>query len=218
MSIHSQIAGRMERADRALDKIDEAMLFLDRSIVRKRMFLRAKERSDELVKEARNLAVYSLFPGMAEEMPYDSISQVGGLGRIYHSAKNAKAMIPEVSRTLEEDVSTIDFKTLEEEDKKLRPVQKILKTARAVAVAVLFIGIPAACFTETFDRMTLGLGSLIGGMAGFYLFSSIKQLFDDMVMPDARRIKEAVQSMREGLCELGALIEDLAGMTAGFTR
>ncbi len=217
----ARVAEKMSGVRESLGKIKRARCLMSSGRVRKRIFERAKNCSDDLLSET--IKVAPTYMREAEEGRW-VVNRLGGLEEISKNARSAKIIIPRVSHALESDVAAINFEQLEKKDRKhriFRKISKILHYASYVAVGIgAFMSLAMPKITGTqLDGRLYNTGSYIafGGLSSLFLTSAMLETIE-YLRPGIKRIKKAIENMREGLEELGKSLQELLDTTSAFSK
>ena len=192
---------------------------MSRGRTRRRIFERAKSRSDDLFSETRKI-----IPDYMRKVEGQwLVNRLGGLEEISKNARNVQSIIPEVADALESDVSAIEFQKLERKDRKHRifkKISKILYYASFVAIGIgafVSLAIPKIVSPPDDRLYNTGLYIAIGGISSTFLTSAAKEVIE-YFRPGMKKIRKAIIIMREGLKELSQGLEDLLDAASASPR
>jgi len=191
---------------------------MSEGLVRKRIFERAKGRSDYLFSETMKVIPYS-----KKIQGQWLIRRAGDLKRISKNARNVQSIIPEVADALESDVSAINFEELERKDRRHRifgKISKIFYYASFVAIGIgafVSLAIPKMVSSPDERLYNTGLYIAVGGISFTILTSAARELIE-YLRPGVQKIKKAIEYMRDGLNELGQSLQELLDTTSALSK
>ena len=216
MTIHREIVRKTKKVEKAWEKVQSARNIIGSSYVRLRLFSRAKDLSDGLFNETKNLMPKYIPEEKLNGNPINTLYQLGGMKVISESIRMTDRMIPEVSSALQLDVSNINFKELEEKDRKFKPIKRLFKIIQISSVAVAMAGaVIAAIGTGT---NSIGFGISLMGLFGLVGAGALKDHFEQRYVPRVKMIKQAIEDMNKGLEELQTSVRDMIEDVSFFSK